>query len=991
VLVYLKKKLLFISIFSIYIIYPLYSSDLTYGQISLPHVDDLILNGKYELAQTLCESLINDPLYKEPKPRVFLLLKLALLYWNNGNLKNYFVTTNEAAELARKSGLSEQLRLANAFLAILDLYNKGKSFFSEGNFKESIDSFNSAINYAKSINSPAHELKCKRLLSLAYWGLKDYINFYNQNKEALQLAFQLNHKKEQARCLNNLGLALWKLDDYSSALNNFFKALEIAQNIGALSEVSDILANIGLAYRDIGDFDSSIKYIISSSEIDRKNSNYLGIYLNELNLGSAYRLKYLFSKDIQELYKAISIYNSALKERMPSEIRMKFFNNLSSAYNDLGDFYNALEHLKKSLQIALSIHDAEAEGIIYNNMGSIYFNLGNYEQAIEYHNKAIELALKLRSGQILWEAYLELANAYRKKEQEAEAIKNYKNSIAIIEDIRSRLNLEEYKASYLGTDKRLDAYYKLIDLLVKKGLKENNKAYLSDAFNYLERARARAFLDSLELSKISFSEGIDQKLRYREVEIMNEISTLYTKLLNPELTEEQKQQIFQKLDSADQNLEALKREMRANNPAYANLKYPEFVSLQEAQKKLIPRDTLVIAYLLSQDASYAFALNNKRISVYPLPSVAEIKEKVTKYLTQLTDSSNTDFRAGYELYRLLLEPTLDNHVQRIVIIPDDILHFLPFETLRLPEGRQARWLIEQYSVSYAPSLTSLKEILQNSKRRESSPTKALLAVGDPAYELNGDGASSESITLKSFYEPGLDLTLSRLHFSLQEVEKIASYFPAKKREILVSGQASEDKIKSYDLTQFRIVHLATHCIIDDKKPARSSIVLRLDQDPQEDGLLQMREIFGLKLNADLVALSACQTAFGPFIKGEGIEGLSRALFYAGASSLLLSLWPINDQATSQLMDRFYYHLKSHLPVEKALQKAKLELINSGPLSHPFYWAGFVLSGDTARTIIPNSLPIWLFLAGGLVLGAFFYAFLKNGKNGHDKGKSSIAN
>jgi CHAT domain-containing protein len=177
-----------------------------------------------------------------------------------------------------------------------------------------------------------------------------------------------------------------------------------------------------------------------------------------------------------------------------------------------------------------------------------------------------------------------------------------------------------------------------------------------------------------------------------------------------------------------------------------------------------------------------------------------------------------------------------------------------------------------------------------------------------------------------------------------------------------------------NLTDYKILHFATHCLIDDKKPARSSIVFTLYNSPEEDGFLQMREIFYLKLNSDLVTLSSCQTGWGQLIKGEGIEGLSRAFFYAGTSAALISLWSINDQATSQFMERFYFHLRSNQSIMTSLQMTKLEMIESETLSHPYYWAGFVVTGAAKKVVfrsnkktIVYSVIILLIIGIGFVL------------------------
>lgn len=966
------------------ILFFLTGSILFSNSINIELLNDLINSGQFDKAENLIQNYLTSSLTAEIK--VELLLRLALINWNKGNLEAYQKNSRAALNLAEEIKNRQSIFLADNYLKILSFYNEGKSLASGGSFQDSLKAFNEAIKISQMIRSPHHELKCRRLLSITYWQLKDYANFLQENKLALDLANKLNHKREQSRCLNNIGLALCKLDNYTEALNCFLSALQIARELHNYQDESDILANIAPVYRDLGHFDLALEYISSSLDIDKKLSNKRGIWSNKINLGSVLRQKYLATGDKQYLLEAIDIYKSLLANEpgIDLDIRVKILNNLSCAFNDLGDFYSSLQCLNQAIQIARQIKDREEESLIYTNIGIVNYNLGNYEQAIEFYKKSIDLASRLRNGNSLWEAYLELANAYNKKGQVDLAILNYKNSIDIIENIRSKLALEEYKAGFLGSDKRLDAYYKLIDLLIKTSYRDDRA--LKEAFNFYERAKARAFLDSIEISKIALNESVDQKLRYREMEIMTEISNLYTKLLNPELTEEQRKLIFEQLDSTEQELEAVRREMRANNPAYANLQFPQFITIDQARKKFIPKDTVIIAYLISSETSYAFALTRKNLRVFSLPPAREIRERIKGYLSSLCDPATKDFSPGYELFHLLIEPALTAGIKRILIIPDDILHFFPFETLRQQKKGQSGWLIEDYSFSYAPSLTSLKELKERKDKKTFSRKQFLLAIGQPAFEINGNGSNSDAqIVLKSFYEPGFNLILDKLQFSLQEIETIASYFPPKKRKILTFQEASEEKLKATDLSQYHIIHFATHCIIDDKKPARTSIVLRLDQDPQEDGLLQVREIFNLRLKADLVTLSACQTGSGAFIKGEGIDGLNRAFFYAGASSLLLSLWSVNDQATAQLMARFYYHLKAHRSVEKALQKTKLELINSGVLSHPYYWAGFIAHGDTNKIIFRKNN--YYFSLSSLAIFALIFSVMikiRNGKKSFKK-------
>ena len=344
---------------------------------------------------------------------------------------------------------------------------------------------------------------------------------------------------------------------------------------------------------------------------------------------------------------------------------------------------------------------------------------------------------------------------------------------------------------------------------------------------------------------------------------------------------------------------------------------------------------------------------------------------------------------GYELFRELVSPGLSPGYKNIVIIPDDILHLLPFETLIIhPEERD--WLIKEYSIAYIPSFSSLRELAQR-KHNGRKPTKDILVFGDPFYgptEEDSIGSNPQD-AFQDFYTNAA-LKFSRLKYSSFEINKIISLFKPAKRESFRRESASEDQLKAQDLADYKILHFATHGLIDDNKPARSSIILSLDEDPTEDGLLQMREVFNLKMNSDLVTLSACQTGLGRFIRGEGIEGLSRAFFYAGASSVLMSLWAVNDEATYQLMERFYYHLRSSETLSDALQDAKVELIESGVLSHPYYWAGFILTGRTDKAVFPRKSNLWLFWASPLCAGLMIIIAVKRRrkKNHHHVDQSA---
>ena len=944
--------------------------------------EEFRLEGEYEEAIKQFErALFLAQRNNDEEGKLNSLVELGILYWNIGKIKESHDKYTQALSIAKKLQINEKTSLCLTALEIYQYYIKGKDNRFQSNYQKSIDNFKIAIDLAKGINSKEHELKCLRQLSINFWELDNIKEFFKLNEQAITIAFSLNHKLEQARCLNNLGLFYWKIDNYSKALNYYQKSYEIAKNINSIEVEAECLSNISIIYFDLGNYDRSLEHLAKALTIEKqlKNDAYISKDLN--NIGEVYRRKGLSSENEKEFLLALNYFEDSLElARKINDKGMEIIalNNVGAVYSHLKKNSKALEYFKIGLRKSEKINSIEAMGMLLNNIGIVHSQLGNYEESTKYFQKAIDLALGTKWGLILWEAYLETANAYKNHNNFNAAMDNYKKSIAVIEKIRSGINLEELKATYFGTDRRIEAYQGIIDLLIKLYQKDPEKSYGTEAFNYLERAKARSFLDSIEVSKINISEGINQQFLNQETELMNEISKLYIKLLTPQLSLEQRNNINKELENYEEQLESLKREIRTASPAYANLRYPKTITLSETQNGLLDKETAVFAYIVAKENSYAFVITRNQLKIFPLPERKEIQRLVREYLTAITDVQNKDFHLGYRLFNDLVRPGLDeNKIKKIIFVPDDVLYFLPFETL-LTKKNSREWLIKNYNIAYVPSLSSLRELIDRKNTSGLRPQKDILAIGDPsfgAHEIEIPTGGNNDIYQN--YSSNADYKFSRLKYSGVEIEKIASLFKSNKRDILERKQASEENVKRQNLSDYKIIHFATHALIDDKKPARSAIVLSLDPNPKEDGFLQMREVFNLKLNADLVTLSACQTGLGQLIRGEGIEGLNRAFFYAGASSVMLSLWAINDQASYQLLERFYFHLRSSESISTALRKAKLEMIGSGVLGHPYYWGSFIVTGETDKVIFPRNINKWILVTLSLCAGLALFIIIMN--------------
>jgi len=926
-------------------------------------------DGKFEESIRLFEKSLRIAKKHTDKQRECeSLLNLGLLYWNIGLLKDSSVHYEYALNLAQKLSLRGLQEKCQNALEIYRLYKEGRKLRSSGDYTKSMESFQRAINLSKGIECKDHEVKCLRQLSLTYLELNNLKEFSLLNEKALKIAINIKHKREEEQCLINMGYFHWKLDNYSKALNYYKDALVIAKDLKNVKDESKCLNNIGVTYADIGNYEKSLDYLKKALAIDKHLGNEIHISWELNNIGETFRLKGLHSGDKNDFNEALDYFYDCLRlirKTRDKQAEVYVLNNIGSVHSELKKYNDALVHFKSGYEKAEEINDVEAMGMILTNIGIVHYNQGNYEISIEYFQKAIDIALKIEGGQFIWEAFMEIARAYEKQNKFREAKEYYEGSIDIIEKVRSQIELEELKARYFGTDKRIDAYHHLIHLLVTFPQSCAQKKYNVEAFNYLERAKARAFLDSLELSNVSIPQEIDFKLQNKERELMKDISKLHAKLLATEQSSEEKNAINEKLKNIENELESLQREMRIKSSAYEHLN-PESITLDEAQRELLDSNTAFFAYCLGKEHSYAFVITKKDFRIFPLPSRRNIQTQVSDYLKVISDKDNKNFRLGYELFKTLVLPGLDKKIKNIIFIPDDILHFLPFETL-ITHKEKRDWLIKDYKIAYTPSISSLREIIQRKKSNGPKPRMDILAFGDPFFGPWEAGNNGSDI-FQDYYSSNA-FNFFRLKYSGFEIDKISSLFKKRKRKIFRREEANKEQLINHSLGDYKIIHFATHSIIDENIPARSSIVLSLDEDLTQDGFLQMREIYNLNLNSDLITLSSCQTGLGEFIKGEGIEGINRAFFYAGASSVLMSLWAVNDQASYQLMERFYFHLRSSDSIMSALRKAKLELIDSNSLSHPYYWAGFIVSGKADEVIFPNSMNKLLFFGISFLLAA----------------------
>ena len=929
------------------------------------------MRGDFEKAiQFYEESFSRAKCLGDLKAQVFSLSKLGLLFWNIGKMDESLGYYKDALKLSEVTIPGTQQVLRDE-IDIFTFYREGKHYRDLSQFADSINSFMRAVSLAQKINSKDHLVKCFRQVAVTYWEMNDLDRFFETTLQALELAQEIHHRIEIGRCSFNIGLYYSDISEYSFALKYYENAMSIFREMKKISDESSCLVNISDIYIQLGDYEKALLYLMDVLRIDRQLEDDLYIAMDLNNIGVTYRKKGLQRKNNEDLMKAILTFEEGLafaRRIQDNKIEVQCLNNMGTVYTDLNKYSDALRHLNLGLEGAENLGDEEEISTILLNLGTVYSKQQRYKQALDVLDQAIEMAVQIKDQTILWEAHARAGRVFKDMGQFDQAMEHLKKSIDIIESIRSNIFLEELKASFFGTDERLDSYYSLVDLYYRMDRNKGGHHFKQLAFETMEKAKARAFLDRLELSRVEVSGGVDPDLLGKENILMEKISRLNSRLIMPGLKQAEKENLLSELKRIEQDLETLNRKIRLNNPSYANLKYPHPVTLEEAQVSLPDSSTAYFSYCIGKGCSYAFVVTRKKIKIFPLPPIDDLREDIKNYLQIITDKDRFDFHPGYDLFNRLVSPGLENGIKKIIFVPDDVLHYLPFETLLTDKDNQ-RWLVQDYRISYVPSITSFREIIE--RKQGKKPKKDILSFGNP-YLGQYEGQGSR-VALLTRGEANDEFRLNPISFTQLEVDRISSLFKENKRDAYTGVEASETFIKQLSLSDYKIVHFATHALVNDRYPVRSSIVLSLTDDSTEDGLLQMREVFDLKFNADLVTLSACQTGLGKYIKGEGIEGINRAFFYAGASSVLMSLWAVNDQASYQFMQRFYTHLCSSDSLVEALRKSKIEMIDSEALSHPFYWAGFINSGDADRILFPSRRGKNIFLFVLLVL--FASAFL----------------
>ncbi|MBX7172043.1 MAG: CHAT domain-containing protein [Pyrinomonadaceae bacterium] len=835
------------------------------------------------------------------------------------------------------------------------LYNQAirDAWFSDApNGKDlALKGFSDAIPNFQNSQDRLGEAFCFYYLGILTYRLNQFQKSIENSSKAAKIFREIKALPQLAVVLSNQAAVHYKFRELreSEVLSN--EALEIYRNLDDMKNFAKVGGNLALIAAGFGNNEQAIKRFeeilpVFQSEKDRANEGWVFH-----NLGSIY-------DDLGESAKAIQYLQNALKIR--EEIGEKSQQavtlvNLGAIFKEIGKPQEALKNMSQALTIFTELGNEINQATCYNNLGGIYEVLGDLPKAPESYAKSLELNRKL--GHRLNESanLKNLAVLSAKLGDLPKALEFQAKNLDLIEDFRTKLSQQDLQVKFFAS--RQNDYELYIDLLMKLHKSFPDKNYDALALQTSERMRARSLLESIGSTELR--EGIAPDLLEKEKDLRRKINSLEDirqRFISAKATKEQLAQVEEIIDANLRNLYDIWAKMRESSPKYGNFTQPKPLNLNEIQQSILDENSVLLEYALGSERTYLFVVTKEKLKVIELPKRAEIEsvardfyqnlkarslkipnETQTQRQSRLQKAETERQKNGVLLSKILLAPIakeIEN--KRLLIVAPEILQYIPFSALANPKN-ETQYLIETNEIVNLPSASTLATIR---KVEHQSAPKDIAIFADPIFSGNDERMRSVSSNLRNNFQ--------RLEFSREEANRIVSMTSAEKRFAAFDSNANLQTLRELDLRQFRILHLATHGILNPKFPELSGVVLSLidEKGNQRDGMLYLNEIYNLRLNAKLVVLSACETALGKEIQGEGLIGLTHGFMYAGAESVLASLWQVDDYATSELMQRFYQAmLKEGFPPAKALQKAQISMIKEKGLQNPFYWSAFTLQGE----------------------------------------------
>ncbi|HBR21298.1 MAG TPA: hypothetical protein DD713_01815 [Nitrospiraceae bacterium] len=863
------------------------------------------------------------------------------------------------------------------------LTNIGNIYNSTGKYEKAIPYFEETLHISRGIKSSEYyEASSLNNLGQIYHSLLQYDKSISYYDEALKIWLRTKNTDMIVICFTNIANNYFSLDQYEKALYYYEKSLAIWENSNDLKGIALSLTGIGRIYTVLGQYEKALSYYEKGLTINRELKFSMGIAISLDKIGEIYRYLGLYEKALFYHAEALIIFDEIKNPhlKVPCLENIGIIHFLRKEYNDAEKkFVEAQNEIKKT--------DMTMRG----NPGLV-----EVLNATKRYEKALNI---LNEMDYDWNAnhtykiqfHVQQGDAFKGLGELKEASRNFLKAVSFTEELRQKIKGE--KAGFLGAGTiggRIRAYKGLVATLSERAIKgeetDDNlalygKDLASNAFYFAEATKARTLLEAISKSSNRANKiELPQDLKLKEENILDELSAIESQWEDTyKKGEEAFKELVKRRENLQKELDYLISVFRKKYPMYAALNYPKPILAEQLPLK---DKEVLLEYAITDDATYLFRVKKGGVEkVIKIPKgKKEIEALVNEFMLPLQNPETKDkfsIALAHKLYNFLLNGALKDvqSDKNIIIVPDGILGLLPFEALVIKEGKDYRdslYTGDRWKITYTQSATVLS---LNRFLKSSNAQNPLFAVGNPIYHKEDpryiaykQGKTQETLIAKNPVQyayrgitiiPKADKTegdkikweeveYAPLLETEKEVKSIAKLFniEAKPPDVLLNINANETNFRKTNLKDYRYIHFATHADLPGKVQGIKEpfiILGQVENETKDDGFLTMSEVLDLKLDADLVVLSACVTGKGKIMEGEGVANFARAFHHAGARSVLVSLWEVASNETVEYMETFYRYLKEGKSRAEALRLARNAIKPKYP--NPFYWAPFILHGE----------------------------------------------
>ena len=941
------------------------------------------LGDQMEVAHTLKHiGDVHQSLY-EMKPALSFYQQALALFRKQNNLRGEAETLNETSyvyanlgdqqnaiqdhQRALKIAKDENDRVAEAQA----LNNLGEIKYWSGDLTQAVASYRKALAIWIEVKDRRGQAQSYTYIGYSGSDLGQTKDAFDAYRSALALWKSVNDERGKSVTLTAIGRLYSRVGESQAALNFFERAMPLSRRIGNKVEEARVLTGMAYVYWRLGEDQKSLDLYAQALQLFADANYHDGEASTLYSAGRVYYFSKNYEKALEYQRRAREICRQIGDRRLEIVVLIEI-GRLSAA---AGDHAAAIRNLVLARDFAHAQNDLRSEMEVWNLLGMSY-EAQHQKQALRCYERALALsrAAEFKYGESAM--LYQIARSQRDAGDVAAARKHIESAIDIIESLRAKVASQDLRASYFASVRQLYELY--IELLMELNHNNPHQNFDVQAFEASERGRARSLLEMLTAARVGVRDQVEPQLLQREQALRTELS-------------EKEQQVnaasgkdSAELDELIDQYQEAKAVVHDASLDHTDQARPTPLNLKEIREQVLSDDAALLVFSLGDKRSFLWLITKNTFTSSELPGRDEIEsqaKEVRELLMapapvegetfearqkRLAETEEQYWTKAASFSNMLLGPVAQNlGSARLLIVPDGELQYLPFNALPVPFRNDRTPLLAEHEITFQPSASALSKLKHRSIQE---PDKGLAIFADPVFGSDDQRfAAIHKEAAPSYLAQDTQMTqalrdvnsnwangnIPRLMASRDEADGIVAVIPTADNLKAVDFEANKQRVMAAGLSQYRLLHFATHGVLDNENPELSGLLLsRIDEDGRpKDAFLRLDDIYNLKLNADLVVLSACNSGLGKDVRGEGIVGLVHGFMYAGTSRVVASLWKVDDDATAELMVHFYEGMfRAKQSPAAALRTAQLAMWQQRRWHAPYYWAAFVLQGDYEGTI-----------------------------------------